>query len=29
MFQFFDQNKDYKTLKDYEGKIAGLKRELK
>lgn len=28
-WKFFDQNKDYKQLKDYESKLLQLKRELK
>jgi hypothetical protein len=29
MWQFFDQKKDYKQLKEYEAKILALNRELK
>lgn len=29
MWQFFDERKDYKQLKEYEGKVLGLKREIK
>jgi hypothetical protein len=29
MWEFFDQNKDYKQVKEYEAKVLGLKREMK
>ncbi len=29
MWQFFDHNKDYRQLKEYEAKVFALRRELK
>lgn len=29
LWKFFDQNKDYKQMKEYENKISQLRRELK
>jgi hypothetical protein len=29
MWEFFDQNKDYKQVKEYEAKVLGMKREVK
>ncbi len=29
LYAFFDKNKDYKSLKEYESKVLGYRREIK